>query len=102
MMITLPTSTSSARPIGHPAGPQHPGAAAPSTGGPNPVFDDIQHALVEARMTTRLSEAGSERLTKGQPYPPGPGMRGRVGRALIGIGTAIAGTGDEQSAQRTS
>ena len=102
MMITLPTGTSTAQTLGHSTGRQHPGAEALMAGAPHQGFDDVQHALVEARMTTRLSEAGTERLTRRSRASDEPGVRGRIGRALIGLGTAIAGPAEESSARRTS
>ena len=88
-------------PEGHPAGRQHPGASAPQPGGVHTVFDEIQHALVQQRMTTRLTEAGSERLAKGASADRS-GVRRRLGNVLIGLGTAIAGSGDERPVQHLS
>ncbi len=79
----------------YPGGRQHPGASAPHAEGDQTVFDDIQHALVQQRMTTRLTEAGTERLAKDAGPTDRSGVRRRLGSVLIGIGTAIAGTTDE-------
>jgi hypothetical protein len=77
---------------------RHPGSAAraPTTGDEATMFDELQRSLVEQRMTSRLDDAAADRLgrlaTTGRHGTP---VRTRLGRALIGLGTTIAGGLDE-------
>jgi hypothetical protein len=80
---------------------RHPGSAtrAPDTGDDSTMFDELQRALVEQRMTSRLDAAAADRLGRlaaaGQHGTP---VRTRFGRALIGLGTTIAGGTDKPAA----
>jgi hypothetical protein len=76
-----------------------------------------KHANVEYRHTALAREAERERLVAAgrrhhreehdlhptlDHHHPAAGVRGTVGRLLIGLGTAIAGSGPEADARRAA
>jgi len=78
---------------------RHPGDGAwpPTTMRGTVMLDDLQRrALVEQRMAERLADADGDRQARlAAATHPGAGVRTRIGRALIGLGTTIAGPTDE-------
>jgi hypothetical protein len=84
---------------------RHPGLALrePARGDDSTMFDELQRSLVEQRMTSRLAEAGAERLGRiaTADHHPTP-MRTKLGHALIGLGRSIAGPFDEPAATATT
>ena len=68
------------------------------------VMADVQKLLVADRIHELQHEAAAlraERERKGHAIPPGPGLgpRARVGRWLIGVGVAIAGSPADRSGE---
>jgi hypothetical protein len=62
------------------------------------MFDETQRSQVEQRMASRLGDAWEDRQARlASGAHRGSPIRARVGRALVGIGHAIAGPSDDST-----
>jgi hypothetical protein len=81
---------------------RHPGDAARSHSGRDPAMDDeIRRSLVEQYQAALMEQARTDRLAHARAFRGQPTtLRARVGRALIGLGTSIAGGEERVPADR--